>query len=440
MKRRMNSGVPILRVIARFGDALGGVRRAAKWALLLVLSAGPALLCLGQYKPGTFPIKIVQLPEPKLTGPLSLEQVLAKPQSVQQFAGRPLGFVQIGQLAWAGQGVMEPPRALRTPPSATGIGPMSLYFVTDKGFLYRPEQHSLEQVIDQDIRERLAAAALKQRVVADAPCDIVVAGTVRKLASKYGNKARRYMLLEAGRIAQNIQLQAASLELGSVPVVVFDSAQVRKVCTIPTTLEPLYIICVGYPAEQVITERAEEKNQSRTIGKTGTMRAALIVARENFRDEELFETRLELERATVETVVASTRTGPVKGMLGGMAEAAILVNGLRVDDYDAIIFVGGPGATEYFDNPIALNIARQAAYRGKVLAAICIAPAVLANAGVLGGIRATSFWSERDRLQNAGAIYTGAPVERDGLIITASDPRAARQFGRAIAQTLTGRQ
>jgi len=111
-----------------------------------------------------------------------------------------------------------------------------------------------------------------------------------------------------------------------------------------------------------------------------------------------------------------------------------------VDDYDAIIFVGGPGATEYFDNPIALNIARQAAYRGKVLAAICIAPAVLANAGVLGGIRATSFWSERDRLQNAGAIYTGAPVERDGLIITASDPRAARQFGRAIAQTLTGRQ
>jgi len=141
----------------------------------------------------------------------------------------------------------------------------------------------------------------------------------------------------------------------------------------------------------------------------------------------------------VQTVIASSRTGLVRGMLGGGAEARILVNDIVVDDYDAIIFVGGPGASEYFNSPVALNIAREAANKQKILAAICIAPTVLANAGVLKGVTATSFLSERVRLIRAGARYTGAPVERDGLIITASGPMAAIQFGRAIAEALAGR-
>ncbi len=117
----------------------------------------------------------------------------------------------------------------------------------------------------------------------------------------------------------------------------------------------------------------------------------------------------------------------------------ILVSELRVDDYDAIIFIGGSGARQYFDSPVALSIAREAVDKKKVLGAICIAPLVLANAGVLDGVRATGFLSERLRLQRAGARYTGADVERDGLIITASDPRAAGRFGQTIVEALTNR-
>jgi protease I len=126
-------------------------------------------------------------------------------------------------------------------------------------------------------------------------------------------------------------------------------------------------------------------------------------------------------------------------MLGGTAEAELLVSDLRVDDFDAIVFVGGPGAREYVDSPVALDIVREAADKGKVLAAICIAPVVFANAGVLNGVRATSFPTERIRLQLAGAEFTGAPVERDGPIITASEPQVAALFGKAIVDTLTGR-
>jgi len=325
-------------------------------------------------------------------------------------------------------------------PSAGKIYPMKLYLVTPKGFFaYNPEEHSLEEILNRDIRAKLATAALRQKVVADAPCDVLIAGSIRKLAARSGNKARRFMLLEAGHIAQNIQLQAVSLKLGTVPVTTFDTKQVRKVCTLPANLEPLYIICVGYPVEPGIGEGAEQEKQAREMTRPRVKRAALIIARENFRDEELFETRRELEMAGVQTVVASTRVGPITGMLGARAEAVVLVSQLRVDDFDAIVFIGGTGAREYFSSLVALNIVREAANKGKVLAAICIAPTVLANAGVLRGVRATSFSSERDKLRQAGAVYTGVPVERDGFIITASGPRASSQFGRAIAEAVAGR-
>jgi len=384
--------------------------------------------------------KIIQLSEPKLTGPVSLEEALARRRSVRSFTGEALDFVQIGQLAWAGQGITDKKTGFRTAPSAGAIYPIELYFATHDGlFVYHPDTHSLEEVFSRDVLGELAGAALRQTAVADAPCDIIVAGSQRKLAAKYGSKARRYMLLEAGHIAQNIQLQAVSLGLGSVTVGAFEVRRVNNICKLPTALESLYIICVGSPAGRAGIETAAEGTKIWAPANASTKTAVLIIASGKFRDEELFETKRQLERAGIKTIVASSRTGAIKGMLGGRAEAAIAVSRLRVDDYDAIIFIGGTGAVEYFDSPVALSIANQAVYKKKVLAAICIAPSILANAGVLYGVKVTSFPSEQTRLENAGARYTGAAVERDGLIITASGPTAASEFGKAIADTITGK-
>jgi len=367
-----------------------------------------------------------------LTGTVSFEEALAKRRSVRLFANKPLESEQISQLAWAGQGITETQRGLRTAPSAGETYPIDLYFATPEGlFVYRPAEHSLEQTSDQDVRSGLAAAASMQESVAMAGCDIIVAGSVRKLTSQFRNKARTYMLLEAGHIAQNIQLQAVCLDLGSVTIGGFNSKDVSRTCRLPRGLEPIYIICVGYPIEQAAAEALQEG--------TGTKRAALIVASQNFRDEELFETKRALDAAAVQTVTASTRIGIIMGALGNIAEANILVGQLRVEDYDAIIFIGGPGAVEYAANPAALNLAREAVRQRKILAAISTAPTILANAGVLTGVRATSFLSERNRLILAGAVYTGIPVEQDRLIITGSGPAASIQFGRAIADALVSR-
>jgi protease I len=391
-----------------------------------------AALCLGQRRTRS-PQKIIRLTNPNLTGTVSFEEALAKRRSVRLFANKPLESEQISQLAWAGQGITEPQRGLRTAPSAGETYPIDLYFATPEGlFVYRPAEHSLEQTSDQDIRGGLAAAASMDSV-ATAGCNIIVAGSVRKLTSQFRTKARTYMLLEAGHIAQNIQLQAVCLDLGSVTIGGFNSKDVSRTCRLTRGLEPIYIICVGYPIEQAAAEALQ--GQEGTVAK----RAALIAASQNFRDEELFETKRTLDAAAIQTVIASTRIGIIRGTLGGIAEANILVGQLRVEDYDAIIFIGGPGAVEYAVNPAALNLAREAVRQRKILAAIDTAPTILANAGVLAGVRATSFLSERNRLILAGAVYTGIPVEQDRLIITGSGPAASIQFGRAIADALTGR-
>ncbi len=402
-------------------------------------------LCLGQRRTRPAAQKIIQLTKPNLKGTVSFEEALAKRRSVRLFSNKPLETEQISQLAWAGQGITDQQRGLRTAPSAGATYPIELFFATEEGlFTYRPAEHSLEQTSTQDVRNGLATAASPiatlspditsgAESVAMAGCDIIIAGSARKLTEQFRNKARTYMYLEAGHIAQNIQLQAVCLDLGSVTIGNFNSKDVSRTCRLPRGLEPIYIICVGYPLDQAAAEALKDQEGTRA------KRAALIAASQNFRDEELFETKRVLDAAAIQTVIASTRIGIIRGALGNIAEANILVGQLRVEDYDAIIFIGGPGAVEYVANPAALNLAREAVRQGKILAAIDTAPTILANAGVLTGVRATSFLSERNILIQSGAIYTGIPVEQDRLIITSSGPAASIQFGRAVADALAGR-
>lgn len=163
-------------------------------------------------------------------------------------------------------------------------------------------------------------------------------------------------------------------------------------------------------------------------------RVVLIIAHKNFQDYEYAESRAVFEAKGFEVTVASSSLEMATGMEGTQVQPDILVS-----DYDAIVFIGGVGVEkEYWDDPIAHRIAREAVAEGKVLAAICIAPVTLARAGVLKGKRATVFPSPEgiSSLEACGATYTGAEVERDGLIITAFGPPASRQFGETVAAAL----
>jgi len=162
----------------------------------------------------------------------------------------------------------------------------------------------------------------------------------------------------------------------------------------------------------------------------------MIIAHQNFRDEELLIPKKLFENEGYEVIIASTSLEPAKGMLGAVVIPKILIDQVKVEDYDAIVFVGGVGAQEYFDNPVAHKIAKEAVSKDKILAAICLAPRILAEAGVLKGKKATVWVSEGKVLEEKGAHYTGKLVEVDGKIITGSGPQAAEEFTKNILKLL----
>ncbi len=375
--------------------------------------------------------KVIQLPEPNKSGAVSVETAINTRRIARQFANKPLNYPQIGQLLWAGQGITDKQQGLRAAPSADALYPIELYLVTPEGlFVYNTEEHSIKQISTLDMRKQLSVAASGQGPVEDAACDIVIAGSVRKIATKYGNKAQKFMLLEAGQVAENIQLQTVSMGLTSLPVGSFESRNVTKICELPGELEPLLIVCVGYPFVQ---QKTQDQDQSAV---QTTKKAVIIVPAAQYADAELVDTQQVLKEAGIIAIVASSKIGALQGASGGITSSEITLGRLKVEDFDAVVFIGGPGVAEYFNNPAVLGIAREASARNKVIAAISSAPAILANAGILRGIRATGLPQQREQMKKAGAQYTGSPIERDGPIITANDSSVAVQFARTIVTVL----
>jgi len=165
-------------------------------------------------------------------------------------------------------------------------------------------------------------------------------------------------------------------------------------------------------------------------------KVVMIIAQDNFRDEELFVPKEILEQSGIEVKIASTSLNPAKGTLGKKAQPDILVKDIDIKDFSALIFVGGGGSSQYWDDPLAHKLIKDALDLERVVAAICIAPVTLARAGILKGRRATVFSSEAALLKAHGANYTGSSVEKDGKIITASGPAAAKEFGEEIVKAL----
>ena len=171
------------------------------------------------------------------------------------------------------------------------------------------------------------------------------------------------------------------------------------------------------------------------------MKIAMIIAFREFRDEEYFIPKQILKKAGIEIITCSSSLGKAIGKLGGEAEVDILIKDIRVADYDAVLFIGGPGTQEYIDDETCHQIAREAIKADKILGAICIAPIILAKAGVLEGKKATVWSSPMDKfgvkiLQASGAIYQPEPVVADKKIITADGPMAAKRFAETIIDTL----
>ncbi len=162
----------------------------------------------------------------------------------------------------------------------------------------------------------------------------------------------------------------------------------------------------------------------------------MVIASNNFRDEEFQIPKKLFAEQGAQVTVASSKLRVSTGMRGMKVMPDVLLNKVKAEDYNAVVFVGGGGAAEYWDDPISLAIAQRSYNNQRIVAAICIAPIILANADLLVDKKATVFSTEVSQLEAKGAIYTGQDVERDGCIITGSGPQAAARFAQTVIQAL----
>ena len=191
----------------------------------------------------------VDLPAPQAQGAGSLEEALAKRRSVRRFTRAALTQAQIGQLLWAMQGITRDWGA-RTAPSAGALYPLEVYVATAEGLVhYIPQGHRMTLTPQLGLRQALWEVGLEQDSIRDAPAVFVIASVYQRTSVKYGARARRYIDLEAGHVAENLLLQAVALGLVGVPIGAFYDSKVQAVLGLPEDQEPLYLIPIGYPDE-----------------------------------------------------------------------------------------------------------------------------------------------------------------------------------------------
>lgn len=197
----------------------------------------------------------MKLPAPKMDGSVSLEWAIKQRRTVRSFQPQTLNRHLVSQLLWAAQGITEDSGFKRATPSAGALYPMDVYAVIGKDcvkkmdagvYHYDSRGHQLAQVAKQDLRGGVAAAALSQTWIAQAPLSFVITAEYSRIAVKYGRRGFRYAMIEAGHIGQNLFLQAEALGLKAGIVGAFQDKELNEILKIPHAHEPLLIMPVGY--------------------------------------------------------------------------------------------------------------------------------------------------------------------------------------------------
>ena len=184
--------------------------------------------------------------------------VIAARRSERAYGDEPLTLAELARLLWADAGVTaeQDGFALRTAPSAGGLYPIETYVIVhnvagvEPGvYHYAVIDHALEQIAPGDRRVVVARAALGQPIAATAAALFVWTAVLERSQWKYGERAFRYIFLDAAHMAHNVALAAVALGLGGCQIAAFFDDEAASLLGVDTESEPVvYMATVGRPA------------------------------------------------------------------------------------------------------------------------------------------------------------------------------------------------
>ncbi|MDI6885824.1 MAG: DJ-1/PfpI family protein [archaeon] len=145
-----------------------------------------------------------------------------------------------------------------------------------------------------------------------------------------------------------------------------------------------------------------------------------------------------LRRAGVEVTIAGLQAGAIEGAHGIKVVPDTTIGEIEIEKFDSVILPGGnPGYVNLGKDQRVLDAVKTAFEVGKIVAAICAAPSVLAKVGILKGKRATIYPGMGTAL--TGAKHINERVVMDGKLVTSQGPGTALEFAITLVELLVGK-
>lgn len=146
-----------------------------------------------------------------------------------------------------------------------------------------------------------------------------------------------------------------------------------------------------------------------------------------------------LRRANIEVVIAGLHDGHIESARGVKVIPDTTIDKVNADDFDMIVLPGGQPGTDNLNKDERVKKLIQDFYnKGKLTGAICAAPYVLANAGILHGKKATSYPTYKEKLGDVN--YLEDAVVEDSNVLTSRGPATAACFAFKIVEKLAGKE
>ncbi len=199
----------------------------------------------------------VTLPSPVKDAGMPLWKAIGNRRSRRAFSDKPLSKKTLSQLLWAAQGISARLEnyAFRTSPSAGALYPVETYLLINSVddipqgiYHYSVGEHCLDELKVGSYGRELAHAALNQTMVAEANAVFIWTAVVDRCKWKYGQRAYRYIYLDAGHIAENLALAAEALDLNNCPIAAFYDEEMNEIIGVDGVKETvIYLSVVGNP-------------------------------------------------------------------------------------------------------------------------------------------------------------------------------------------------